>query len=198
MDRFPGQRASGRVAETRGVDESGRQGEIAGMITALLPEKPPRGRPSLATTELKENICDRISTGESLRAICRGSDMPDFSTIWRWLDSDPLFASKYARAREVQAEVMDGLILKEAEDCTPENAASARVKIDAYKWRASKLAPKVFGDFRQVQHSGELVVETRQTLNLHDLDDDAREEARDLIERMRALSARNVTPGEGG
>ena len=74
--------------------------------------------------------------------------MPNIVTVMRWL-ADPAhsdFANKYARARETQADVMDGKILEVADACKPDTAAADRVKIDAYKWRASKLAPKRYGD----------------------------------------------------
>ncbi len=104
------------------------------------------GRPSLKTPELIEAICDAIADGQSLRAICEADDMPTTQTIRRWLEDDAGFVAKYARAREAQADVMDDLILTTAKACDPENAVAARVKIDAFKWRASKLKPKVYGD----------------------------------------------------
>jgi hypothetical protein len=75
-------------------------------------------------------------------------------TVWRWLDDRPEFASKYARARELQGDWMDEKILTVADACTPETAAADRVKIDAYKWRAAKLAPKKYGDKIQQEHAG--------------------------------------------
>jgi hypothetical protein len=108
----------------------------------------PTGRPSLATPELFDAICDRIADGISLRTICDADDMPHRATVLRWLDDKQheAFATKYARAREAQGDVMDEKILSVADACTPETAAADRVKIDAYKWRASKLAPKKYGD----------------------------------------------------
>ncbi len=112
------------------------------------------GRASIYTDELAELICERIADGESLRAICEDDNMPSRRCVLYWLESNETFCAKYARAREAQADVMDDKILTVADKCTPEDAAAARVKIDAYKWRASKLAPKVYGDKQQVEHSG--------------------------------------------
>ena len=91
-----------------------------------------------------------------MRKLCAPEDMPDRGTVVRWLAEHPDFAAKYARAREAQADTMDDLILEEAEKVTPETAAASRVKIDAYKWRAAKLKPKVYGDKMQQEHSGEV------------------------------------------
>lgn len=104
------------------------------------------GRPSDFTDDLAELICIRLADGESLRKICAEADMPDRNTVFRWLNKNADFAAKYARAREIQADHMDDLVLETAEGCTSETAQAARVKIDAYKWRAAKLRPKVYGD----------------------------------------------------
>lgn len=112
------------------------------------------GRPSTFTHDIADAICERLAEGESLRAICTDDDMPARRTVLDWLEKDEDFRAKYARAREAQADAMDDRILQVADAATPENAAAARVKIDAYKWRASKLKPKVYGDKQQVEHSG--------------------------------------------
>lgn len=112
------------------------------------------GRPSAYTEDLADMICDRIAEGESLRAICDDRDLPNWRTVFRWLENDASFASKYARAREFQAEVMDAKILAVAEKCTNETALADRVKIGAFQWRASKLAPKRYGDKVTAEISG--------------------------------------------
>lgn len=104
------------------------------------------GRPSVYTDDLATEICERIIEGESLRRICSEERMPNRNTVFRWLDECEDFAAKYARARELQADHMDDLILEAAEKADEDNAAAQRVKIDAYKWRASKLKPKKYGD----------------------------------------------------
>lgn len=114
-------------------------------------------RPSIATPELQEKILDALIEGDSLRKICRQDDMPDRSTILRWLDGDASFAAKYARAREMQGDYMDELILETANACEPETAPADRVKIDAYKWRASKLNPKRYGDKMDVTSDGQRI-----------------------------------------
>jgi hypothetical protein len=64
------------------------------------------------------------------------------------------FATNIARAREMQADYMDDLILETANGCTGETAAADRVRIAAYQWRAAKLRPKVYGDKVQTELSG--------------------------------------------
>lgn len=51
------------------------------------------------TPELADEICERISSGETLRSICRDSHMPSWVTIYNWVDSDSKLALRFARAR---------------------------------------------------------------------------------------------------
>ena len=128
------------------------------------------GRPSKYSDELAQTICDRIVDGQSLRNICLDNEIPARSTVDEWLGSNAAFRAKYARAREAQGDLMDEKILAVAEACQPETAAADRVKIDAFKWRASKLAPKVYGDKLDVTTAGEklnigsTILERRQRL----------------------------------
>ena len=114
----------------------------------------PAGRPSAYTEDLATMICDRIADGESLRSICNDRDIPNWRTVLRYFERDAEFASKYARAREFQADVMDERILTVADACTNETAQADRVKIMAYQWRASKLALKRYGDKFTNEHTG--------------------------------------------
>ena len=47
-----------------------------------------RGRPSIRTREIENEICRRIACGESLRRICLDERMPCRDTVFRWLRND--------------------------------------------------------------------------------------------------------------
>jgi hypothetical protein len=131
-----------------GDSEVNRLAEIARQnkpITARLAGRPV-GRPSDYDDTVAEVICDLITDGLSLRTICEREDMPHRITVLRWLDKHGDFATKYARAREAQADAMDERILAVADASTNETANADRVKIAAYQWRAARLKPKVYGD----------------------------------------------------
>jgi hypothetical protein len=110
-------------------------------------------RPSSFTREIADEICDRLLEGESMRQICSAEHMPNRATVLRWMAANQDFAAMCARAREEQADLMDDLILDEARQATPDTAQVAKVRISAYQWRASKLAPKKYGD--KLQHTGD-------------------------------------------
>jgi hypothetical protein len=103
----------------------------------------PAGRIKL-TPEIAEELCERIALGESLRAICDDEHMPDKATVLRWLQSNSEFRDQYARAREDQADTFADAIVAIAD--TEPDPNVARVRIDARKWAAGKLRPKVYGD----------------------------------------------------
>jgi hypothetical protein len=139
----------------------------------MKPRKRPIGCPSLFTTELGDEICNRIADGESLRAICDEADMPDKATIFRRLSAEQHkdFCKQYIRAREAQADSLVDDILSIADDARndwmkrnggnatgyQENGEALRgsaLRIDARKWLAGKMASKKYGDKQQVELGG--------------------------------------------
>jgi len=106
----------------------------------------PAGRPSSYTEKKTDEICALIAQGKSVLEISKRKDMPVKDTIYKWLARYPEFAEKYTRARECQSEVYAQDILNIADASTPETYQVDRLRIDARKWKASKLAPKKWGD----------------------------------------------------
>lgn len=123
----------------------------------------PAGRPTDYKPETAALICERLTEGESLRTICKSDDMPAASTVFRWLTLHPEFSEQYARAREVQGDALFDDILDIADDgrndwmavnaeddvgwrANGEHIQRSRLRVDARKWMASKLAPKKYGD----------------------------------------------------
>lgn len=110
------------------------------------------GRPALNWEAVADTICERIAQGESLRGICADKGMPSITTVHKWLIEQPEFAKQYVRAREEQAEFYADQIVSIADEAIadPAYVAKARLQIDARKWKASKLAPKKYGDKLEV------------------------------------------------
>jgi len=111
------------------------------------------GRPSTYTEKLSDEICGRITNGESLSAICREPAMPAPSSVFKWLREHPSFSERYAIARQEQADTLADQITAIADDLTGDPARD-RLRIDARKWIASKLKPKAYGDKVDMTHSG--------------------------------------------
>lgn len=111
------------------------------------------GRPCEYTPEIANEICERLSMGESLRKIT-GPDRDDFmpaeTTVRRWLagseDWSDDFRRQYARARQDQADFKFEEAWEIARQATPETVGVARLRVDVVKWQAGKLAPKKYGE----------------------------------------------------
>lgn len=110
------------------------------------------GRPTDYTKDMSDKICEKISGGLSLRAICAEVGMPARGTVYRWLIENADFQDQYARAREKQADYFAEEIIEIADSAEAESAAvsKAKLQIDARKWAASKIAPKKYGDKQEI------------------------------------------------
>lgn len=53
-----------------------------------------------------EKILLWISEGKTLRDYCRQENSPSFQLVYLWLDKDPDFAGRFARAREIGADAI--------------------------------------------------------------------------------------------
>lgn len=62
--------------------------------------KRPRGRPSLKSKEVEDQIIERLASGEPLAQICRDEGMPRLTTVYDWCSRDPSFSERFARARD--------------------------------------------------------------------------------------------------
>ena len=122
------------------------------------------GRPSGYSEDLADTICQEIMAGKSLRLICAMEGMPAASTVYAWLGQYPVFQDMYARAREVQADVLADEILEIADSDLDPNRA--RVMIDARKWLAGKLRPKKYGDRVELDHKVDGTQPMQVTVNV--------------------------------
>lgn len=123
------------------------------------------GRPSDYTEEVADSICAEIMEGRSLRAICSANDMPNRATVHRWLSQHEEFATKYARARDIQADLLFEDMQDVADEGNPEDVQRARLRVMTMQWRAAKLAPKKYGDKLDLNHSGEVALKHEQMLD---------------------------------
>lgn len=101
--------------------------------------------------EVADTICELIAEGKSLRSICRQEEMPGKSEVFRWLAENSAFRDQYARAREAQADHFFDEIIEVADDISLD-PQSRRVMVDARKWAAGKLRPKVYGEKIETTH----------------------------------------------
>jgi len=129
-------------------------------------------RPTDFTQSVADRICEGLSEGTSLRKICGADDMPDKSTVFRWLTKHDEFRDQYARAREAQTDSLLEEIFEIADQWEspvdllkdPDTIQRAKLRIDTRKWAMSKMAPKRFGDKLEVDQKVTADVTTRVEL----------------------------------
>jgi hypothetical protein len=116
--------------------------------TGTDPTKPRRrGRPTKYSRKLAMKICRRIATSkDALTEILETAGMPSYSTVMLWKQIYPDFSDMYARAREDQADFIADETLQIADSATPDDVNVARLRVDARKWKAAKMRPKVYGE----------------------------------------------------
>lgn len=112
------------------------------------------GRPSSYNLSIVERICSEIASGKSLNKIVKEDWCVDYTTVCKWLRTHDEFAQMYACAREDQGQYNGDLINDIAAE-TP-NVVEGKVdsgwvawqrnRIDAAKFVAAKLKPRVYGD----------------------------------------------------
>lgn len=127
------------------------------------------------STEIADEILERLAQGQALRKICEDLHMPTASSVIGWVNRDESgFAERYARAREVgYALLADELIhiadtpmigTKSVSKATGLEITEGdmiehrRLQVDTRKWMLAKMLPKVYGDKQQVEHSGQVDV----------------------------------------
>lgn len=126
------------------------------------------GRPSEFSEEIADKICEGLADAKSLRKICLEDGMPSQSTVFRWLADEryATFREQYARAREAQADALFDEILDIADDGSNDFMSEdhkydgdavqrSKLRVDARKWMAGKLAPKRYGDKIELSGPGD-------------------------------------------
>jgi hypothetical protein len=108
--------------------------------------------------KLEEFLSD-IASGSAICAIAGTNGYPSEKTIYRMMSSDKEFREKIQAARVDQQEYEMENIVAMADKATPEDWQVVKLQIWARQWRASKLAPKKYGDKIDHAHSGAVTMQ---------------------------------------
>lgn len=126
----------------------------------------PGGRPSTYTPELAAKVCEAIATHDcSLKRLYKMYDwFPHDSTIYNWIFiHGDKFSGQYFEARRAQSNVIADSMLdldrdlptfldeKGNEKIDSGMLGRAKLSYEIKKWHASKMAPKIWGDAKQVE-----------------------------------------------
>lgn len=92
-----------------------------------------------------EAVCDAIASGGSIAEACLEISISE-PTFYRCLARDLEFAEAVKSARIAQQDREIEYCIALADKATPESWQVAKLQIWARQWRASKLAPKKYGE----------------------------------------------------
>jgi len=101
------------------------------------------------TTEMSSDIVTQLMNGKPLTSIARQKDMPSLSKIYNWIQTDKDFANKILTARRIGAQTYLDKMIEELENCSHKDAYIVNLKLQHYRWLASKLIG-IYGDKQEI------------------------------------------------
>ena len=102
------------------------------------------------TTEMSSDIVTQLMNGKPLTSIARQKDMPSLSKIYNWIQTDKDFANKILTARRIGAQTYLDKMVEELENCSHKDAYIVNLKLQHYRWLASKLIG-IYGDKQEIR-----------------------------------------------
>ena len=101
------------------------------------------------TTETSSSIVTQLMNGKPLTSIARQKEMPGLSKIYNWIQTDKDFANKILTARRIGAQTYLDKMIEELENCSHKDAYLINLKLQHYRWLASKLIG-IYGDKQEI------------------------------------------------
>jgi hypothetical protein len=143
-------------------------GALKKKVTTIAPAHARKPR-IVHSDDLVSTILDRVAMGEPLSKVCGSANMPTRKSFFDWVAKDEEIRVKYEFAMQMRADlyadetitIADETSVEarhDGEDVTLDLSTTAvarnRLRVDARKWYASKLAPKKYGDKTTTELTG--------------------------------------------
>ena len=135
------------------------------------------GRSAIYTPELAEKVLEHVANGGFVSQL-QAKGLPSQTTISRWINENEEFSAMFARAREQRAEVFADQIIEIAD--SKGDPQAIRNRVDARKFIAMKLLPRVYGDRQTVDIKASLSVADAHAQILLDLAARGQQRAKEL------------------
>ena len=114
------------------------------------------------TTEITNQICEKLMSGVPHSSICEAKDLPSLSTVHRLINKDPSFAKQIIQARKVGCQFYLDKMIDELETVSNKDVGIVREKLHHYRWLASKLLPSLYGDKQEVIQDTKITIQWQQ------------------------------------
>ena len=101
-------------------------------------------------TETSSRIINELMHGKPLTSICKSKDMPSLSKVYNWIQTEKSFADKIITARRIGAQTYLDKMVEELENCSHKDAYIVNLKLQHYRWLASKLL-SIYGDKQEIK-----------------------------------------------
>jgi len=102
------------------------------------------------TTKMSSDIVTQLMNGKPLTQIARQEGYPSLSKIYNWIQTDKSFADKIITARRIGSQTYLDKMIEELENCSHKDAYLVNLKLQHYRWLASKLLP-IYGDRQEIK-----------------------------------------------
>ena len=116
-------------------------------------------------TETSSRIINELMHGKPLTSICKSKDMPSLSKVYNWIQTEKSFADKIITARRIGAQTYLDKMVEELENCSHKDAYIINLKLQHYRWLASKLL-SIYGDKQEIKQDTNISI----TWNVPDQD----------------------------
>ena len=109
-------------------------------------------RPTKKTPEVIERLLEGIADGQTLRALCREEGMPNWRTVYDWIDADAELAARFERAREIGFDAIAEDILTNVDNVVAigEHIQRSKLQVETRLKLLAKWHPKRYGDKQTV------------------------------------------------
>jgi hypothetical protein len=105
------------------------------------------------TPAIVDEIMEGIADGVPLREICRREGMPNWRTVYDWLEADEEMAARFARAREIGFDAIAEDILSNVDNvkAISEHIQRSKLQVETRLKLLAKWSPKKYGEKQQVE-----------------------------------------------
>lgn len=118
----------------------------------------PGSRPRVTDRLDIDAVCNHVSDGKTLTEI-KGIYNISIATLLAWIDETPERSARVRAARQATAKYWDEVATKGIQDASDSfELAKAKELAHHYRWRASKIAPREYGE--RLELAGEVGVKT--------------------------------------